>query len=162
MVTTKKELDNILFGIGIDSMNRFECFYNLRSDLSPTLYWYGLRAAYENSDNLYLHAQNARDCFMSMQPQRELLMLKRERTFIDKLTDIVTIYRGMTKEEADSSKYGMSWSLSRKTADFFINTYRRNIDTAHLSKCIKQMEIPKTQIIAYWNTRKEKEIIYLG
>jgi hypothetical protein len=162
MITTKKDLDKILFGIGVDTMNRFEVFYNLRPDLSPALYWYGLRVAYQDSDNLYSQTEKVRECFSSMLPQRELLMLKREITKIDKLPEIVTIYRGMTEEEVNSGKFGISWTLSKKIADFFINTYRRNYDTSHLSKRIEQKDIPKSKIIAYLNSRKEKEIIYLG
>ena len=65
----------------------------------------------------------------------------------------------MTKEEFDSGNFGISWSLSKETAEFFAHKYWRNIDTKNSMKVVKAKKVKKQDCIAYFNGRGEKEII---
>lgn len=158
----KEIVDKIILGIGVDSLNRFETFYRYASHFTPPQYWYGLGLAYTSSDNLYSNKEKVRECFSSILPGRKFLMDESERTFLKKLPKFLKIYRAMTIEENKSGQYGISWTLKRKVAKFFKETYWRNIDTNHLPKIIKELVIPKSLIIAYFNEREEEEVIYLG
>lgn len=145
-----------------NSFNRFLFFHKMSKHLPPKVYWQLLADAYTVSDDLYLHRHKIRRCFSSEHPFREYLMNKRERAFFEKLPDTVIIYRGMTVKEYDSGKHGLSWTLSYKVAKFYRDMYRRNYSTALEPKTIKELCINKSQIVAYFNGRKESEIIYLG
>lgn len=158
----KRVIDDIIFGIGVDSMNRFPTFLSVKKNLTPALYWYGLGSAYISSDNLYIYRNQVRRCFSSKLPERENVMTTRERKKIESLPDTLTIYRGMTVLEAESERYGVSWTMSLKVAKFFRDIYRRNYSTNGLSRTIVSLNIDKKDIVAHFNGRKEKEIIFLG
>jgi len=89
-------------------------------------------------------------------------MTTSEQRMLENLPDEVEIYRAMTKKEASGRAFGISWTLSKKVAEFFRDDYRRNHATNHLEKVIKEMVVKKSDIIALFNGRKEKEIIYVG
>lgn len=88
-----------------------------------------------------------------------------ERQFVAKLPDEVTIYRGMTELEEELGKenpkeYGISWTLSKKVARYFIEEYKLNYEFEDLDKVIIKKKIRKEKIVAYFADRNEKEIIY--
>ena len=51
---TRKKIDRVLYGFGVNTFNRFEVFLEMAEALIayPELYWYALRSAYENADGL--------------------------------------------------------------------------------------------------------------
>ncbi len=65
----------------------------------------------------------------------------------------------MTVEEADGPTFGVSWSLSKKTAEFFRDQYIRNYETAHLEKTMVEKIVRKNSTLAYFAL--EEEIIYI-
>ena len=73
----------------------------------------------------------------------------------------VGIYRGMTKIELKSGEFGISWTLDKEKAEFFAYTYVRNTSTNLLPKTVHKIIVDKKDIIAYFNGRKEQEIIYI-
>jgi hypothetical protein len=88
-------------------------------------------------------------------------MTEEEREFLKGLPEEVTIYRGFnyrsTIEEPsyDPKHDGISWTLSRKTAQWFADRFDGGGEV--LEKTIK-----KSEIFAYLKDRQEEEIIYLG
>ena len=67
----------------------------------------------------------------------------------------------MTTEELESGDFGVSWTLSREHADYFVFTYGRNFSTEGIPKVVHQLEVKKVEILAYFNERNEQEVIYI-
>ena len=133
----------------------------LTKELKGKYYWYALRRAYDGSDNLFEHKAQMRLLFSKEEEGREHLMSLKERRFLENLPDEITIYRGMTKKEFRSKKFGVSWTLKESVADFFAYKYWRNVSTNHLEKCVHSVTINKKDVLAFFDERKEYEIIYL-
>lgn len=157
-IKTIKLVDEILFGPGVSSFNRFDTFLSIRDKLHGELYWYALRFAYQDSDNLFGNPL-IKSAFTENEPCRESMMNVRERKYLAALPDQITIYRGMTVSEFESGCWGVSWTLKKKVAQNFTGT-TRNFETNHLPKTIHQISTAKDSIIAYFNGRKEYEVIY--
>lgn len=151
-----------LFGAGTNSMTRLKTFVEISGKYEDKIYWQALAMCYENSDNLgVVSRQVLKGLFTVDRGCREYLMKGPQRRAYNKLPPIVTIYRGMTIEERESGDYGVSWTLSKKVAEYFAFVYPRNYEFGNHPKCVIRLDVPKEKIIAYWNTRKEKEVIYI-
>lgn len=159
---TKKDIDNILYGIGCNSYNRFEHFLNIRKDLHGRLYWYALGNAYQSSDNLYRMKGMVISSFNRPEPDRHFLMTAKERNYLEGLPDKIHIYRGMTLAEKRSKYFGVSWTLEKRIAEFFAYEYGRNHSTKNMAKTVQEITINKSEVIAFFNGRKEFEIIYIA
>jgi len=133
---SKKEISRIIWGIDVNSFNRFDTFIELLPNLKGRNYWFALRNSYEDSDNLFYHRDTVRDAFLRNEPGRDYLMNKAERDFLKSLPMQITIYRGMTLDELRSQKFGISWTLNESTAIYFATQYQRNYTTAHLQKVV--------------------------
>ena len=166
---TKKEVDKILsFGqshsIPIEGypigVTRFQAFLAIREVLKGKLYWYALREAYASSDNLYDYRFDVKLAFQSQENQKEFLMTKRERIFLQHLPDQITIYRGMTVNELIEKTVGFSWTLKKEIAEFFAYEYTRNFRTNNLEKTVHEMTINKSEVMGFFNGREEFEIVY--
>ena len=157
----ENEIDNILFGIGVDSFNRFQTFIKLMPKLKGKNYWYALRNSYDTSDNLFKYSRIVKGCFLKDEPQRENLMLPDEIEYLKNLPEQITIYRGMTENELKQKHFGCSWTIKKEVADFFANTYQRNFATKNLKSIVHELTIYKNEVIAFFNDRNEFEIIYI-
>lgn len=171
MSITKKEIQELLiFGAShlepIDGLpigvTIFQIFLSIKPILKGKLYWETLREAYTMSDNLFIYRNDLRLAYMSEEENRDSLMSKKERMVLNNLPDKVKIYRGVTTEEIDSKRFGLSWSLKKEVAEFFAFKYRRNYDTFSSLKKVIEIEVDKNEIIAYFHDREEEEIIYLS
>lgn len=160
---SEEEINELVFGAGIDSFNRLHFYHDLIHEwnfkLEPTLYWKCLGDCYNSSDNLYRHRQRVKRLFLAKIPERNSLMNAEELQFISELPNEITIYRAMTINEFQSKNYGISWTLSPEVANFFKDKYIRNYSTNNQKKMIAQTTIDKSQIIAYFGRREESEII---
>lgn len=162
---SKKKLKEIIDDVLLkcDSFDRFAGFlelcwkYNLKGDM----YWYALKETYSTCDNLYGFKDNIKQAFSSEEPSREKLMSKKEQKYLSTLPENLTIYRGMTVQEFESGDFGVSWTLSKDVAEFFAYTYGRNHATAHLPKMVHELQVKKSDIVAYFSERKEFEVIYM-
>lgn len=151
-----------------DSYSRINDYYELISAypkaFSPKEYWYGLRSAYTLSDNLYESKDLVNKLFTANIPNKEYLMNPEERLILKNLEKNVTIYRGMSIKEFENggnhpSKFGLSWTLSKGTAEFFANKYIRNIATQQYDRKVVTKVVSKDKILAYFADRKEEEVI---
>ena len=142
---TKKEIDIVLrFGqshiIYVDNcptgVTRFQAFLAIKPLLKAKLYWKALRDSYDCSDNLYYYRIDVKMAFESTEPERYYLMNNKERSYLDKLPEQMTIYRGMTKVEQDSKDFGVSWTLKKETAEYFAKEYQRNYATNQLKNVV--------------------------
>ncbi len=161
---SEKEILRILSGISADAYNRLLIFFDLQNHcrMNPKTYWKGLADAYTCSDDTYRYKEIIRKLFGKNLPRREELMTTSEKKYFNALPNSLTIYRGMTVEESKSKDYGISWSLKESIAEFYCNSYMRNHSTYKMPKTIVKLLINKKEVIAYFNNRKEEEIIYLG
>jgi hypothetical protein len=157
----ESEIDNIIFGVGVNSFNRFQTFVKLIPKLKGKGYWYALRNSYDMSDNLFEYSEIVKACFLKDEPQMEYLMLPEEIEYLKTLPEQITIYRGMTENELKQKSFGCSWTLKKEVAEFFANTYKRNFVTKHFKKVVHELTINKSEVIAFFNSRNEFEIIYI-
>lgn len=167
---TKKEIDTVLnFGsshlayfeglpIGV---SKWQVFLSIKPLLKAKKYWYALRQTYTMSDNLFHYRNDVILAFSKNEPQREYLMNRQERIFLNSLPEKITIYRAMTEMEFKGKSFGVSWSLKKEVAEFFANEYQRNYATNNLKKRVHEMTIDKREVISFFNNRQEFEIIYI-
>ncbi len=97
--------------------------------------------------------------FMMADP--ELIMDKRERNALHKMPDIVTLYRGCSKNELNEEEgntLGISWTTNREVAEFF--AFRFGYDE-NRPRVVVSCEVPKGEILAYFG-EPEFECICLG
>lgn len=71
------------------------------------------------------------------------------------LPDRLEIFRGCSVEEHAAGVYGLSWTDSRAVAEFF--AWRH--DAADRQRIVVSCEITRPEALAYFNARKEREII---
>jgi hypothetical protein len=160
-INSKEDVDNIIYGVGIDNLNRFDVFYKHRPKFKGKFYWYALRVAWETTDNLYKYSDVIKYFFNNSEPHRDSIMTDEEKKYLDNLPERIKIYRGMTEVELMKKEFGCSWTLKKEVALFFANDNRRNYDTNHLKKVVHSLTINKKDVIAFLNGRQEYEIIYI-
>lgn len=83
---------------------------------------------------------------------KRYLMSKREQKIFNELPEQLTIYRGVRSPEC---KYGFSWTLDKQTACWYADRYENN------NSCVYECTADKKDIVCYFNTRNEAEIIML-
>ena len=142
-------------------VTKLQVFLAIKPLLTGKLYWYALRHSYDCSDNLFHYKVDLKFAFTYKEPEREYLMNLSERRFLENLPQRITIYRGMTENELKQKSFGYSWSLKKEVAEFFANTYQRNFATNRFKKVVHEITIDKNEVIAFFNDRKEFEIIYI-
>jgi hypothetical protein len=165
---TWKEIDYIMHGAsshatpGFDNWpTKFEMFRVISDLLKGKKYWYALRIAHLDSDNRFRYRMAFKKAFKSQQPNRETLMSEKDRKYLQELPEKITIYRGMTVEEFKDGDWGVSWSLKKDVAMYYAQVYGRNYDTKHLKKMVHKLVVNKSEVIAFINSRREFEIIYI-
>ncbi|MES2795439.1 MAG: hypothetical protein V4683_05705 [Bacteroidota bacterium] len=161
MIKNKAEIDKILYGVDVNSFNRFQTFLGLIPMLKGSLYWYALRSSYVSSDNLFKFSGIIKSCFLKDELQKKSLMTIEERNYLKLLPDLLTIYRGMTIIELRYKNFGCSWTLKKEKAEFYAFNYWRNFSTRKKEKIVHEITINKSDVIAFFNGSNEFEIIYL-
>lgn len=154
----RKAIDSLL--ILVDSGVKLEFFSTFSTFLTDQGYWYGLGKAYVGSDWLGRYpADWKKSLFTASRPQRELLMNSSDLAKFNALPNSCTIYRSVSRREERSGEYGISWSLSRTVAEFFAFNYVRRTRSETMS--VKEIAVQRKEIVAYFDTRAEREIIYI-
>ena len=160
-INTKDGIADFLY-LNSGSTGRMKLFLDIKKHLiNPEVYWLGLACAYVGGDNHFKYNNEIRKCFTSNKPNKESLMDDEERKYLDNLPNKVKVYRAMSIDEYNTKEYGISWTTKRSVALFFRDKYFRNFDTVGKKKVIKEMWIDKKDIIAFFNSRNEFEIIYI-
>lgn len=158
----KEKIGNILTALEVNSFNRFYVFLKNQHIFTDKEYWYALSDAFQTSDNLYKLRGLVKGSFNVERLNKKYLMSRYERRRLKNLPDKITIYRGMSEKELKSGNFGVSWTLSKKVARFFAEDYMRNYDTRKHKKIVHCVVVDKSSIIAYFSSRKEKEVIYMS
>lgn len=150
---TNEQLEETL--IMCDSTERLSTFLEISKacKLSNKKYWKHLYESYVNSDRILeqLELDEVKDLFDSNRTcKAEWIMTKRELRELDRLPEMVTIYRGCSEEESGDEEYGISWTTKREVAEWFAN---------RIDGVVVEMVIHKDSIKAYMLSRSEYEVI---
>lgn len=105
-----------------------------------------------DSENLWQHIRDWKKIWKGPLPQ-EVIMDADEKKAFDALPTRLTIYRG--GKQRNQIRAGMSWTLSKEKAAWFAKRYR----TAGKKAEIATATVWKEDVIAYFNGRKEQEIV---
>lgn len=85
---------------------------------------------------------------------KDILMSKEDKNYLDSLPESVKIYRGVADEQYIE---GYSWSLSEEKARWFATRF----SFEGCSPVLCSFEINKSDIIAYMSARNEAEVVVL-
>lgn len=83
---------------------------------------------------------------------KDILMSKEDSSYLDSLSDVVTVYRGVSSDEY---KNGFSWTLSKEKAEWFAT----RLEFDGCSPVLYSFDVNKSDIVAYLSCRGEAEII---
>lgn len=109
-------------------------------------YWNLISWLWQDTENVYENLDTWIELLTLEFSNPQLMMNDKERKVYDNLPDTVTIYRGGIDDK------GLSWSLSKETAEWFANRFDKGYQ-------VFTKDISKSQILSYLDGRKEKEII---
>lgn len=82
---------------------------------------------------------------------KNFLMGKQEQKMFNELSEQVTVYRGVSPQY----KYGLSWTLHKDIASWYADRYGNN------NSCVYECTVEKKNILCYFDTRNEAEIVLL-
>lgn len=105
-------------------------------------------AMLENNDSM---DEETKDYMLTwlLNADKNIIMNKDDLRVYNNLSDQITVYRGIQPNE---SVNGFSWSLCRETADWFAQRFEPKGN-------VYSITVDKKDVIAYINTRDEKEIV---
>lgn len=145
------------------AQNKITKFYQFKDSFKDDSdYWESLREAYVMSSNNRNNQDKIKELFSSERRNRNSFMYKEELDELNNLPSEVSIYRGMTVEEKESGIFGISWTLDKSIAEIYATSYVHNYDTFEKPKTVLNLTINKSDIIACFLDRGEKEIIYFS
>jgi hypothetical protein len=155
--------DNVIFSANPNNLQSLLILHS--NKMSDEVYWKTIAYSYTSSG--LGHSKNSiiSDFINNKRPNKHFLMDEDERKFLAELPDKITIYRGCSKKEINSNKIRYSWTLDKKVAEFFAYEYA-NVGLTQSSDKVKsdfdiiEKTINKSEVIAYFNSRKESEILY--
>lgn len=81
------------------------------------------------------------------------LMTKEDYAVYDNLPETFTIYRGVS---VGHNPKGLSWTRSLKTAQWFADRFNLGEEKGYIQTAVAKKE----NVLAYFNTRNEDEIVY--
>jgi hypothetical protein len=128
---------------------RLKAFSHIMHEIGkPEEYWPLLSNIWIDSENIWEEQKLWKVVLLYTMGDRNLFMTKEERSFLKKLPEKVTVYRGHKK----NNKTGLSWTLSREKALWFANRLNGEGFVAHKT-------VSKSEIFAYLNRRDEDEVL---
>lgn len=134
-------------------------------NISDETYWKIIGHCYTSSELGHSDTEVIAEYLNCPRSNRHYLMNEEERNLLANLPDQVTIYRGCSAKEVNSTKLRFSWTLDREIAESFANDYTTNIyerlEGKDKSKYVViERAINKDEIVAYFTGRGESEILY--
>jgi hypothetical protein len=130
-------------------------------NLSDCDFWNYIGEFYMRSSGSIDVLQLLKLIFSSKRQNKDCLMTLEEKQYLDLLPEEIEIHRGMSVTESKNKNYGMSWSLSKKIAEFFAYEYYQTIASGK-PMTVVTIKIPKNEAIAYFNRRDEDEILWVA
>jgi hypothetical protein len=134
---------------------RVAVFARLAKKLSHAVYWNSLGELYIYTENIWQRKRQLARLFISDRPHRQRLMSAYERRYLARLPNRITIYRGSQSK----GMQGWSWTLDEKKALWFAKRLERlGIGIPRVATG----RAKKSDVIAYFSRRKEKEIVIVA
>jgi len=127
---------------------------NIAHELADREYWELLGQVYMESENIFQQKGRIAKLLASQRRHRHCIMSKSEQRVLRAMPEKLTIYRGC--KNSTNSKQGWSWTLDRGKATLFAN---RISFSNHRRPLVLTATADKKNVIAYFNGRKEKEIL---
>lgn len=165
LITHKETIDwNGLFAAKSENLGEvLRTHYNTMPD---SIFWKMVKRCYVSSSFAHTDESTILRYLNDTRPEKEHLMDDAERELFNNLPDEVTIYRGCTKQEIKSGKYRMSWTLDRKTAEFFafeyVNLERENsLEKDKSLYDVVEKTVSKKDLLCYFGDRSEAEVLYI-
>jgi len=155
LVSRGVTIDEVL--LNCSTNKRISYFIKYQHILTDKEYWTNLMYVYTLHDYEQLPFELYRTLFTSNRKGKNNLMSRKDYKVFKSLPDEMKIYRAMADEEYNGKSFGISWTLNKDIAEFFMN--RSLYGEKH--KKIKEHLIKRDEVIAYNNERKEKEIIFI-
>jgi len=122
-------------------------------------YWSLVGRAWVACDNAFQHFYIWCLLLLTPRPHREFMMSEDERKTFEALPTKLTIYRACNRY----SKHGLSWTLDKAFAEHFAEkrhsfAFPKGVPKSARPRVIEKV-IDKSDAIAYFNSRKESEIV---
>lgn len=134
---------------------RLNALLEVADELEDDAYWSLVRDVYQDSENVEELAAQWLPLLASNRPGRAALMTTEERSSLDALPDVLTVWRGAA--DKDELAVGYSWSLSRKVANWFAwRTAEKGC-----RPLLAEGSVRRSDALAYLETRGEEEILVL-
>ena len=86
---------------------------------------------------------------------KQYLMSKEELEYYEALPDTITVYRGVSVGRVD---LGLSWTDDREKAEWFMHRFDRK-NNINKKGHLLEVTCPKQYVLAYLNSRNEREIV---
>ena len=131
---------------------RVAVFAKLAKKLSHAVYWKSLGEIYIYTENIWQRKRQLARLFASDRPHRQQLMSAYERRYLARLPNRLTIFQGSQSKRIQ----GWSWTLDEKKALRFAKRLER---LGFGIPRIATGRAKKSDVIAYFSRRKEKEIV---
>jgi hypothetical protein len=131
---------------------RVAVFAKLAKHLSDSIYWKCLGDLYISTKSIWERKRQLTRLLASDRPHRQQLMSAYERRYLAGLPNRLTIFRGSQSRRVQ----GCSWTLDEKKALWFAKRLEK------LESGIPKIatgKVKKSDVIAYFSRRKEKEIV---
>lgn len=132
-------------------------FSKYQDTFSDEGYWRNLAETYIMQDFMELPYTFYREIFSSTRKNKVKLMNDAERKFLNQLPNTITIYRGGAEKEIETG-FGVSWTLNKTIAEQFVERKKHSCNDVMV---VHKLTIPKAKVVAYFNSRKEEEIIFI-
>lgn len=104
----------------------------------------------EENPNMDVNVSRKEVLKMFKKCKKEYLMDEKDLDYYNNLPEKVTLYRGVSKGRIP---LGLSWTDDKATAEWFMNRWQDK------DNCLLKVVADKKDIIAYFNTRDEKECV---
>lgn len=135
----------------VEKPYRLDALKAVSNRLTDTEYWEFLRDAYTDTEFPSQDDQLLKQLFAAKRPHRERMMSEEERTVLAGLPDKIMVFRGHSKNGVS----GWSWTLDQSVAMWFANRCTMFGRKGIVSKGV----VKKSHVIAYFDSRDEKEIV---
>jgi len=112
---------------------RLLAFVERAINMEPKDYWHLLGSVWIDAEFPSTDRSLWLELFKAPRNEREHLMSEEERTALAAMPQELVIYRGTNGSYA--SLQGMSWTLSRKTAEWFMRRYSRQYRDGLVAEC---------------------------
>lgn len=130
-----------------------KAFIEYLEEFNDKTYWQILGEIWVTEEQIWRNRKLYLRLFQAPRPQRQFLMTAAERRKLDGMPDEFPVYRGYIGKRGK----GLSWTLDHSKAEWFARRYEI-LSELGLPR-VMEGTVNKVDVIAYFNSRKEKEIV---